>query len=112
MRCGYEVPRMILLKAHLCTYSLLSGVNFEVHPLRNYALSPTMLPLLETFFEQLPVPSSLFFFFFFVFFWMSSITRTLRPFKADLIFGNSHKSFGAKSGEYSNRFLGQKLFDR
>jgi hypothetical protein len=29
----------------------------------------------------------------------SSVTRNLRPFKADFIFGNSKKSFGAESGE-------------
>jgi hypothetical protein len=50
MRCGYEVPGMILLQAYLFTYSLLRGVTFEVPLLSNYALSPTVLPLLETFF--------------------------------------------------------------
>jgi hypothetical protein len=36
---------------------------------------------------------------FFFFFWMYSLYRNLCPFKADFIFGNSQKSFGAKSGE-------------
>jgi hypothetical protein len=48
---------------------------------------------------------------------MSSVSRNIRPFKADFIFGNSQKSFGAKSGgkdvfHFSSRFLGQKLLDR
>jgi len=34
---------------YLCTYSLLKGVTFEVLHLSSYALSTTMLPLLETF---------------------------------------------------------------
>jgi hypothetical protein len=34
-------------------YSLLRGVTFEVLPLSSYALSPTMLPVLETFLELL-----------------------------------------------------------
>jgi hypothetical protein len=33
----------------LYTYSLLRGVTFKVLPLSSYALSLTMLPLLETF---------------------------------------------------------------
>jgi len=53
MRCGYEVTGMILLQAYLYTYSLLRGVTFEVLPLSSYALSPMMLPLLETFLEFL-----------------------------------------------------------
>jgi hypothetical protein len=53
-RCGYEVLGMILLQAsHLYTYSLLRGVTFEVLPLSTYALSPTRLPLLEAFMENL-----------------------------------------------------------
>jgi len=39
---------MILLQAYL-----LRGVTFEVLPLGSYALSPVMLPLLETFLELL-----------------------------------------------------------
>jgi hypothetical protein len=35
MRCGYEVPIMMLLQANLYAYSLLVGVTFEVLPLRN-----------------------------------------------------------------------------
>jgi hypothetical protein len=31
---------------------------------------------------------------------MSSVSRNLCPFKAHFIYGNSQKSFGAKSGEY------------
>jgi len=48
-RFSYELPKMILLKAHLSTHSLLRGVIFEVFPFRSYAISPAMLPLLETF---------------------------------------------------------------
>jgi hypothetical protein len=44
-----EVPRMILLQAHLHTYSLLGGVTFEVLSFSSYALSLKMLPLVETF---------------------------------------------------------------
>jgi len=39
MRCGYEIPGMILLEAYLYTYSLLTWVIFEVLPLSSYALS-------------------------------------------------------------------------
>jgi len=42
-RCGYEVPGMIFIA------SLLRGVTFKVLLLSSYVLSPTMLPLLETF---------------------------------------------------------------
>jgi len=34
-------------------FTLLRGVTFKEHPLINYALSPTMLPLLETFLNTL-----------------------------------------------------------
>jgi len=44
---------MVLLQTYLYTYSLLRGFPFEVSPLSSYALSPTMLPLLETFLELL-----------------------------------------------------------
>jgi len=53
-----------------------------------YALSLMMLPLLETFFELL-----------WLFFWMSLVSWNLCYFKADLIFGNSQKSFIDISGE-------------
>jgi hypothetical protein len=53
MRFGYEVPEIILLQAsYLYAYSLLRGVTFEVLLLSSYALSPTMLPLLETFWNS------------------------------------------------------------
>jgi len=39
--------------AYLYTCSLLRGFNFKVLPLSSYALSPMMLPLLETFLELL-----------------------------------------------------------
>jgi hypothetical protein len=96
MRCGYEVPGMILLQACLYTYSLLRGVTFEVLPLSSYALSPTILPLLETFVELLLCNC---FQCHYHFFWVSSVSWSLCPFKADFIFGNSQKSFKAKSGE-------------
>jgi hypothetical protein len=51
-RCSYEVPRIILLQAYLHAYSLPAGVTFEVLPLSSYAISPTMLPLVETFFSN------------------------------------------------------------
>jgi hypothetical protein len=48
----------------LHTYSLLKGITFEVLLLSSYALSPTILPLLETFLELLygiaSVPSNFF----------------------------------------------------
>jgi hypothetical protein len=31
-RCGYEVPRKILLQTYLYTHSLLRGVTFELLP--------------------------------------------------------------------------------
>jgi hypothetical protein len=51
MRCGYEIPGIILLQIYMNAYSLLRGVTFEVLPLSSCALSPTMLPLLEAFLE-------------------------------------------------------------
>jgi hypothetical protein len=53
MKCGYEVPGIILLQSYLCTYSLLRGVTFEALSLSNYALSPTMLSMFETCLELL-----------------------------------------------------------
>jgi len=50
MRCGYEVPGIILLQSYLYTYSLLRGVTFKILSLSSYTLSPMMLLLLETFF--------------------------------------------------------------
>jgi hypothetical protein len=50
-RCGCDVHGMVLLQAHLHYYSLLRGFTVEVLPLSSYALSSTMLPLLETFLE-------------------------------------------------------------
>jgi len=53
-RCGYEVPGMTLSQAsHLYTYDFLGSVTFQVLTLSSYALSPTMLPLLEIFLEFL-----------------------------------------------------------
>jgi hypothetical protein len=53
MRCGYEVPGLILLQAYPYTYSLLRGVTFKVLPLMCYALNPMMLPLLGAILELL-----------------------------------------------------------
>jgi hypothetical protein len=48
-----KVTGMILLQAsHLYTYSLLRGVTFEVLRFSSYALSLTMLPLLEHFWNS------------------------------------------------------------
>jgi len=44
---------MILLQAHLHTYSLLSGITFKVLPWSSCALSPPMLLLTETILELL-----------------------------------------------------------
>jgi len=44
---------MFLLQGYLYTLQHTErGVNFEVLPLSSYALSPTMLPLLETFWNS------------------------------------------------------------
>jgi hypothetical protein len=52
MRFGYKVPGIILLQAsYLYTYSLLRWVTLEVLSLSSYALTPTMLPLLENIFQ-------------------------------------------------------------
>jgi len=48
--CVYEVAGMILIQPCLYTYSLLRRFTFEVLILSSYALSPMVLPLLETFF--------------------------------------------------------------
>jgi hypothetical protein len=90
-------------KPHTCILnSLLWGVTFEVLPLSRYAFSPTMLPLLEIFFELLLWNS---------FqcrrhiFWMSSVSWNLHSFKAGFIFRNSQKSFGVKSGQESGCYI-------
>jgi hypothetical protein len=50
--CGYEVPGIIFLPAsYLYTHSLLRGVTFKILPLSGYALSLTMLSMLEIFLE-------------------------------------------------------------
>jgi len=88
----------ISLQAYPYTYSLLREITFKVYPLSNYALlSPIMLPLLETFLELLLWNSLQCCHH--MFFWTSSISLSLQPFKADFIFGNTHKLFGAKSRE-------------
>jgi hypothetical protein len=55
--------------------------------MRSYALGPTMLPLLESLLE------------------LQLISKHLCPFKVDFIFGNSQKSFRAKSGEQGECFI-------
>jgi hypothetical protein len=52
-RPGYEVTGIMSLQLHLYTYNILRGVTLQVLPFSSYALSPTMLPLLETFLELL-----------------------------------------------------------
>jgi hypothetical protein len=52
-KLDYEVPGMTLLTECLYRYSPLRGITFEIPPLSSYALSPTMLPKLETFLELL-----------------------------------------------------------
>jgi len=73
----------------LCTYSCLRGATFEVLPLRSYALSPTMLPLLETFMKLFLWSN---FLWRLEIFWMSSISWNLRPFKPNFISEKSQKS--------------------
>jgi len=51
MKWDYDVTGVTLLQTYLYTYSLLRGITFEVLPLSSYALSPVMLPLLQTFLE-------------------------------------------------------------
>jgi hypothetical protein len=82
---------VILLQTYLHTHTLLREVASEVLPLSSYALSPAMLPLLETFLELLSVLSSHFLDTFNILKYSSLLRKT--------IFRNSHKSFGAKSGE-------------
>jgi len=94
--CGYKVPGIILLQTHLYTHSLLGGVTFEVPPLSSFVLSLLMLPLIETFLDLLMWNS---FQWRRHIFWISSISWNIQPFKTAFIFGNSQKSFGAKSGE-------------
>jgi len=48
-----KFPELFYCKPHTCVLILLRGVTFQVLRLRSYALSPTMLPLLETFLELL-----------------------------------------------------------
>jgi hypothetical protein len=96
MKCGYEVPEIILLHAYLYTYSLLKGFTFKVLPLSSYALSQMMPPLLQTFLELL--------------LWNSlqchhhilldvfNILKSL-SLKTLLIFGKSQKLFRDKWGE-------------
>jgi hypothetical protein len=74
---------------------LIDRGHLRSTPLSSYALSPRILLLLETFLEFLlwndfQCRRHIF--------WTSSVSWNLRPFKADFIFGNSQKSFGAKSG--------------
>jgi hypothetical protein len=98
--CVCEVAGMILLQACLYTYSLLTGVMFEVPPppsLNSNELSSTMLPLLETFWELLLWNSfqcncqNIFY--------CQSVSWNCRTLRADLIFGDNYKSFGAKLWE-------------
>jgi hypothetical protein len=46
-------PDVFMQASYLYTSSLLRGITFAVLPMSSYALSPTMLPLLETFCELL-----------------------------------------------------------
>jgi hypothetical protein len=89
MRYVCEVPGMILLQAYL------RGVTYEVLPMSIHALSPMMLPPLETFLELMLWNSFQCCHIFLDVF----IILNLLPFKAGFIFGNSQKSFRAKSGE-------------
>jgi hypothetical protein len=94
-----------------CKPQLTERGHFQVLPFS----SPTMSPLFEIFLELLlwnifQCCRNIFL--------MSSVPQSLQPFKADFIFGNSHKSFGAKYREPGGcsisviDFFGQKLLDR
>jgi hypothetical protein len=71
--------------------------HLRIIPLSSYALSPTTLPLLEIFWNS---RCGIAFSAVVIFFWMLSLSWNLRSCKADIIFGNSHVSFGAKSGDW------------
>jgi len=90
-----KFPEWFYCKHNFYTYSLLRGVTFKILPLSSYILSLMMLPLLETFLELLLWNSYQCYYHIIC---MSSIPRNLRTFKADVTFGNSHKSF-----HFSNR---------
>jgi hypothetical protein len=77
-------------------YTSLRAITFKVLPLSNYALTPTMLPLVETLLELLLWNS--FQCCFHIFFRPLQISSNLHPFKAVFIFGNS-QSFWVKSGK-------------
>jgi hypothetical protein len=53
MRCGYDIPVMILLQAYLYIYSLLGGVMFKSTLLEQLCSLLNDLPPLETFLELL-----------------------------------------------------------
>jgi hypothetical protein len=112
--CDYEVPGMILLQAsYLYTYSLPRGVTFEVLPLSSCVLSPTMLPLLETFLELLLLN---------IFQCREILLNVFNILKSSSLWGRLYfwKQPGAIRSQirgtgwvfpFSNRFLGQKLLD-
>jgi len=94
-RCGYEFPPFFFCKSTSILTANWEG-SPKYFPLSNYAISPTILPLLEIFLELLLWNSlhcccHIFF--------LCPVSWNLPPFKADFIFGNIQKSFGAKSGE-------------
>jgi hypothetical protein len=107
-RCGYNISVTILLQAYLYL-SLLRGDIFKVLPFRSYTLSPTMLPLLETFLELLLWNSFQCRQIFSVF----SVSSNLRSLKVEFI-SQSHSEHNQGNGwvfHFHNRFLGQKLLE-
>jgi hypothetical protein len=115
-RRGYEVPGMILLQAsYLYTYSLLRGVTFEVLPFSSYALSPTMLPLLETFWNsccRIAFSATITFtFHVFAILKSSSLYDRLYFWKQSIVVGSQIRG-NEWVLNFSNWFLGQKLLER
>jgi len=111
-----KFPEWFYCKQTCILTAYWQGVTFEVLPLSSYALSPTMLSLLETFLEFLLWNS---------FQYCHHIlggggiwaSWNICSFKAEFIFGNSQKSFRTKSGEYGGCTIsvidfGQKLLYR
>jgi len=96
MRCGFEVPGMILLHAYLYTYSCWEESLPKYSPWAAMNLAKRCCHCWKYFWNSC---CGIIFSAVVTFLCMSSVSWNLRPFKAYFIFGNNQKSFGAKSGE-------------
>jgi hypothetical protein len=108
-----KFPKWYYCKPHTCLLTAYWGVTFEVLTLSSYELSPTMLPLLETFWNCCcgTAFSAVITFYFECLQYPEIFIRLRQPLLLET--SRSEPNRGIEwVFHFSNGFLGQKLHDR